>query len=954
MTRTMNAYAARLGSSLIGRTIFLLIVASLAPAALSAQSLTDMIDADGTIKRGGTTVGNISAEGWEMTIDPDGTPRFHRAGEAAASSFMPPQHDDDIHWDGRFGTTGLVGEINVVTIAGCDEVYVGGAFEQIGGVTARNIARWDGASWHPLIDGDQNGVDGPVYAITVDHVNDQLYVGGRFDSAGTKLVNNVASYSRSQGFLPLGRGVDAWDEWFLPAYGTVFAIAVRGDQVYVGGKFDSVANYSADPTEPQMYARNIAVYTLGSWSPMGAGLIGDQSGQPTDNGAVYDIAFGVDGIYAGGRFVASGTTPITALAKWNGLAWAAVGGGVVSDQPKGTVYSVVAKGGEIYVGGDFDRVAGQTANNIAVWASTLDRWFLFGEGSRSTVYDIAVDGGRVYASGSFTGADELDLNEIAVWEGIAWEPIGRAARNGVDSVVKSIAAADGEVYVAGGFKTAGPVAAAGLALFDVRMQSWTPLNRRSASFGGVNGPVYAVALTPEYLYVGGQFSSVGPVLTNSLARWNRATGSWSPLGGGIALDPSIPTSRLPSIRAIAVDDSIVYVAGRFDFAGGVRANNVARWAGQVYGTGWTALGEGIGPNAQGGAYDSVSTVFAIAAREGMVYVGGEFILAGGEQANRIAKWDDVRREWESLGGGIGGSSFNTRVNAITIRGNDVYVGGTFPTAGDERAANIARFDGTSWQALGKGVNNAVYALTVDNFGRLFAGGDFTTAGGQPAQYIAQWDGSSWSSVGSGFSSAVFALDASPNGVYAGGRFRIAGAELTNNIARWDGSSWQTLGSGVQGDELGTPSVFSIAVDGDDVFLGGRFTVAGGESSLNIAHYTKPGGRTDRPTDGPHTPNGISAAPVAGDAAHGLLTLGAIAPNPAVTDATLTVTLGRAGTVEVRLFSTLGVEIARPFSGALTAGSHALPLSLEGLPRGVYLVRVVSEEGTVEGRVVVGE
>src|SRR5437899_9743848 len=40
---------------------------------------------------------------------------------------------------------------------------------------------------------------------------------------------------------------------------------------------------------------------------------------------------------------------------------------------------------------------------------------------------------------------------------------------------------------------------------------------------------------------------------------------------------------------------------------------------------------------------------------------------------------------------------------------------------------------------------------------LYAGGEFTTAGGSAVNYIAKWNGSSWSALGSGMSSTVFAL-----------------------------------------------------------------------------------------------------------------------------------------------------------------------------------------------------
>ena len=67
------------------------------------------------------------------------------------------------------------------------------------------------------------------------------------------------------------------------------------------------------------------------------------------------------------------------------------------------------------------------------------------------------------------------------------------------------------------------------------------------------------------------------------------------------------------------------------------------------------------------------------------------------------------------------------------------------------ANNIAQWNGSSWSALGSGMNGwCVSALAVSG-STLYAGGDFTTAGGNAANDIAQWNGSSWSALGSGIS-----------------------------------------------------------------------------------------------------------------------------------------------------------------------------------------------------------
>ena len=69
-------------------------------------------------------------------------------------------------------------------------------------------------------------------------------------------------------------------------------------------------------------------------------------------------------------------------------------------------------------------------------------------------------------------------------------------------------------------------------------------------------------------------------------------------------------------------------------------------------------------------------------------------------------------------------------------GSDLYVGGSFPTAGGSAATNIAKWDGSSWSALGSGMNQSVSALAVSG-SDLYAGGDFTTAGGEASAYTAR-------------------------------------------------------------------------------------------------------------------------------------------------------------------------------------------------------------------------
>ena len=129
---------------------------------------------------------------------------------------------------------------------------------------------------------------------------------------------------------------------------------------------------------------------------------------------------------------------------------------------------------------------------------------------------------------------------------------------------------------------------------------------------------------------------------------------------------------------------------------------------------WLAIEAGWFPYASGGVPDDNwdkrftppgvnSTVAAVAVSGDDVYVGGTFTSAGGINAANIARWNR-HTGWSALGSGV-----NTTVLAIAIYGPDVYVGGMFTNAGGVSASRIARWNGTNWLAVGSGVNGEVRA-----------------------------------------------------------------------------------------------------------------------------------------------------------------------------------------------------------------------------------------------------
>lgn len=167
-------------------------------------------------------------------------------------------------------------------------------------------------------------------------------------------------------------------------------------------------------------------------------------------------------------------------------------------------------------------------------------------------------------------------------------------------------------------------------------------------------------------------------------------------------------------------------------------------------------------------------------------------------------------------------------------------------------ASTSRAQCMDWSALSTGTNGLVTCFAVYDSGHgpeLYVGGEFTSAGGVPVNNIARWNGSSWAAVGRGLQGGsnqeFFVADAmlvhddgtGPQ-LYVTGDFTYAGGQVVNNIARWDGAHWSALGSGLTGGSrpLGHALHAFDSGSGLKLYVGGEFTMAGGVVADSIAAW----------------------------------------------------------------------------------------------------------------------
>jgi|GEM_PF-566605 len=524
-------------------------------------------------------------------------------------------------------------------------------------------------------------------------------------------------------------------------------------------------------------ANRVAKWDGTSWSGLGSGL---------DN-EVWDMDIDASGnVYVVGTFATAGGTAAVKAAKWTSAssAWSALGSGF-NQQANGCVLD---GSGNFYTTGYFTTAGGTTVNQVAKWNGTT--WTSLGTGLSGTGQMMGVcieyNNSNLYVGGYFHNAGGVTSNHIAKWNGTSWSALGSST---VDACVRSIGFdGSGNLYAGGDFMNAAGKPCNGIAKWDG--SAWLSMgNGMGNSYG--EGVYTMIEDGSGNIYAGGPFTiydATSPI--SYIAKWNGS--SWSKLGSGISSG---------AVCALAIDGTGNLYAGGND-------QNYLGYVKKWNGTNWSDLGS---------AFDNALNTMTVDS-SGNIYSGGYF-------TNYIAKWNGTN--WVSVGSGM-----DNTVSILTAKGDTIFAGGDFTTAGGVSAKKIAKWNGSTWSALGAGMNKNVSALLVKD-DTLFVGGSFDSIGTAPCKRTAKWNGVSWSTLGAGIKGySVYCLDKDNSGnIYASGSFdTVETSTLAKNIAKWDGSSWSALGSGADG------LVYSIHYSSiaNKMYAGGNFFTAGNKVSPYFA------------------------------------------------------------------------------------------------------------------------
>lgn len=457
------------------------------------------------------------------------------------------------------------------------------------------------------------------------------------------------------------------------------------------------------------------------WAAMSSGL----------NAAGRRLIQGPDGTIYCGTVSNAGTAK---LQKWTGSAWADIQSFTGSITAGPVIYDLVPSldWTKLYVLGDYTTVGG-TAGYGGVAEITLASGAAAklgaGVSAGGAVYCGAMrSDGRLYVGGAFTTMNSVaNTGYFCYWSGSAWTSVGTTRPSA--AVWAMLCDAYDNLYLGGDFTDSFPLG---------NMSSTTA----SAAVGGVIG---AAASGARWRVVGrdsaGNLTTgvdSSSITTNSTNQSGNV--SWSALSGaagyrlfcyntgGAASTPrNVAVQGSASAGWVAVCDLPATVLSFYDYGDQYMAslplashtppssNTTGSFGSRIIKH--TSAGQWEQLAQSGGGFNGIVRSLAFAGHSGTLLAGGDFTLADGATATRVAY--SRGRRWLALGA----SGMNDTVWRVGWKDGAAWAAGKYTSAdGNTAAACLARMDGFpagGWAPLDVALTNAgsnqVYDFVLDDY-----------------------------------------------------------------------------------------------------------------------------------------------------------------------------------------------------------------------------------------------
>jgi hypothetical protein len=320
---------------------------------------------------------------------------------------------------------------------------------------------------------------------------------------------------------------------------------------------------------------------------------------------------------------------------------------------------------------------------------------------------------------------------------------------------------------------------------------------------GPSSLVWDIAPVSGGFIAAGEFSGVDEYVSALVAKWSGS--AWSSELSGFRKSNGRVLALLPI-------DGTVIAGGYFDSLGEKPCLGIARWNA----AGWESIGKGL--SAVTALSEWNGTIIAAAADDG------------------IRSWNGS--EWAPMGARISGVI--SRIETVVGK---IWIAGDFTLAGNQGVQNLAVWDGTSWKAQsGTTIDPVRDIIVVDT--EAFIIQNNVRSGEPDTQTIRKWDGVKWEYCG--FPSSMVmkqSLATDLQNVYlvgSTGNIRAPGFAGSTDmsevlVSEWTVDRFQTVASArIDG------RVFTAAVSGGDLIMGGAFSHVGALRTDNLVSWNGTG------------------------------------------------------------------------------------------------------------------
>lgn len=395
---------------------------------------------------------------------------FSLAGSIAASNIA--KWNDEI-WS-QLSSDIFNGDVRALKFNGT-KLYVGGEFTTIGGQTFNHIGVWDGSDWERLTGNGQTGFNGPVYAI--EAYDGDLFFGGSFTAACGITSNRIIKWDKtSQSFtgsyFETGgkRGLNGTVRALAIGFHAPFDLISDTVTLYAGGSFtaaeDGTTGFGIIQRHDSQW-RHMNRFFTGGGNPPSPIIINAISIKNLKDDSL-DPSLGI--AFVGGTF---SEIADEVFRDWSSKNFAIYWGGAAAEDPgqselwnivgkdrydyspgltfEGEIFSMAIKASgtisepllSLFIGGNFASVQGSgiigPVNNIIELDLKTGNFSPLVSGGKTgtngPVYAIAVDSSNnVYVGGGFTSAGDTAANRIAKWDGTVWSPLDTGMNDDIYSI----------------------------------------------------------------------------------------------------------------------------------------------------------------------------------------------------------------------------------------------------------------------------------------------------------------------------------------------------------------------------------------------------------------------------------------------------------------------------------------------------------------------------------------